>query len=338
MDSEKRLEFIKRNTIEIISEKELNELLKSKKKPVAYLGTAITGRPHIGYFIWASKLADFIKAGLKVKLLLADIHGALDNTPWNVLEKRYKYYEKVIPLMFKSLSANTKELQIVKGSSFQLKKEYILDLLKMATFISVHDATKSASEIVKLGDNPKLGGLIYPLMQALDEQYLSADIQYGGIDQRKIFVFARESLPKIGYKPRIEIMTPLLPGITGKKMSASDPSSVIDLLDDESAVNHKISNAYCMAGDTENGLIAFLEYVLFTLKKDKGDKLVIERDKQYGGNINFNDIESLKQAFKEKKLHPLDLKKAVAREINILLKPMREKGNELKKLTSQAYS
>ncbi len=338
MDISKRLELIKRNTIEIITEKELNDLLKTKKKPVAYLGTAITGRPHIGYFVWALKLADFLKAGLKVKLLLADIHGALDNTPWHILEKRFKYYEKVIPLMFKSLNADTKELHIVKGSSFQLKKEYILDLLKMATATSVHDATKSASEVVKLGDNPKLGGLLYPLMQAIDEQYLDADIQYGGIDQRKIFVFAREFLPKIGYKPRVEIMTPLIPGLIGKKMSASDPSSVVDLLDDESAVNHKISNAYCMAGDPENGLIAFLDFVVFTLKKDKGEKLVIERDKQYGGDIAFSEIESLKQAFREKKLHPLDLKKAVAKEINILLKPMRDKAKELEKLAKDAYS
>ena len=133
-------------------------------------------------------------------------------------------------------------------------------------------------------------------------------------------------------------MTPLIPGLIGKKMSASDPSSVVDLLDDESAVNHKISNAYCMAGDPENGLIAFLDFVVFTLKKDKGEKLVIERDKQYGGDIAFSEIESLKQAFREKKLHPLDLKKAVAKEINILLKPMRDKAKELEKLAKDAYS
>ena len=86
MDIKKRLELIKRNTIEIIKEEELNELLKTKKQPSVYLGTATTGKPHIGYFIWVLKLADLLKAGFKVKLLLADIHGALDNTPWNILD------------------------------------------------------------------------------------------------------------------------------------------------------------------------------------------------------------------------------------------------------------
>ena len=93
----------------------------------------------------------------------------------------------------------------------------------------MHDTHKAASEVVKQGDNPKLAGLIYPVMQALDEEYLKVDAQFGGLDQRKLLMFARENLPKIGYKRRIEIMTPMLPGLAGNKMSASDSKSKIDL-------------------------------------------------------------------------------------------------------------
>jgi len=102
MDVEERFKLIKRNTEEIVSEEELKRLLREKKKPAVYLGTAITGRPHVGYYVWVLKLADFLRAGFKVKVLLADLHGALDNTPWIDLEKRYDYYARVIPLMFKS--------------------------------------------------------------------------------------------------------------------------------------------------------------------------------------------------------------------------------------------
>src|SRR3989344_2836000 len=126
---DEKIALIKRNTVEIISESELRNLLETKKQPVVYLGTAVTGRPHVGYFVWALKLVDFIKAGFKVKLLLADVHGAMDNTPWDVLEKRYKYYSVVIPLLFTAIGADVKKLEIVKGSSFQLKKEYFLDVL-----------------------------------------------------------------------------------------------------------------------------------------------------------------------------------------------------------------
>ncbi|MBW2993701.1 tyrosine--tRNA ligase, partial [Candidatus Woesearchaeota archaeon] len=172
MNIKERLELVKRNTEEIITEEELIKLLEEKKMPTVYLGTSITGKPHIGYFLWVLKMADFLKAGLKVKLLLADLHGALDNTPWDLLEKRFEYYNLIIPAMFKSIGANIKNFEIVKGSEFQLKKDYWSDVLKLSTHASVRDCTKAASEVVKMGKNPRLSGLIYPIMQALDEEYL----------------------------------------------------------------------------------------------------------------------------------------------------------------------
>ncbi|MDP3640330.1 MAG: tyrosine--tRNA ligase, partial [Nanoarchaeota archaeon] len=336
MTPEEKLQLLKRNTQEIVTEDELLSLLKKKKQPVVYLGTAITGKPHIGYYVWVLKMADFLKAGFKVKVLLADIHGALDNTPWEVLEKRYQYYAGVIPLMFTSLGADLKSIEIVKGSSFQLQKEYILDVLKLATHTSIHDATKAASEVVKLGENPKLSGIMYPLMQALDEEYLYADVQYGGIDQRKILMYAREYLPKVGYKPRIEFMTPLIPGLIGKKMSASDPKSKIDLLDDEETVREKIKGAYAEAGVVQdNGVLAFLKYVIMTLKQDRKEKFVVERPAKFGGNLTFSSYEELEQLYVEKKLHPLDLKQAVAREINALLAPFRKNKAKLEKMAKE---
>ena len=338
MDLRDRISLAKRNTQEIITEEELVNLLKKKKNPHVYLGTAITGKPHIGYFVWVLKLADFLKAGFKVTLLLADLHGALDNTPWNVLEKRYNYYNKIIPLMFDSIGANIKNLKIIKGSEFQLRKDYFLDLLKMSTFISINDSKKAASEVVKFGDNPKLSGLIYPIMQSIDEVYLDADVQYGGVDQRKILVFARENLPRMGYKPRIEIMTPLIPGLEGGKMSASVETSKIDLLDDEKIVTSKIMNAYCKEGDVENnGVLAFLKHVIMIVKEDSKENLIVKRDKKYGGDLKFNTYEQIEKSFVRKELHPLDLKKALAVEVNAMLNPIRKKQKELVSLVKLAY-
>ena len=242
-------------------------------------------------------------------------------------------------MMFESIGADIKKFEIVKGSSFELNKDYVLDMLKYSTFVSINDAKRSAAEVVKFGDNPKLSGLIYPVMQSLDEEYLKVDIQYGGVDQRKIFVFSRENLPKLGYKPRIEVMTPLIPGLIGKKMSASDPKSKIDLLDDPKAVEDKINDAYCPEGVVEdNGVLAFAKYVIMVLKKDAREKFIVERPQKFGGNLEFSDYEELEKIFVEKKLHPLDLKKAVAKEINKLLKPFQKNKEELRKLAREAYT
>jgi hypothetical protein len=48
-----------------------------------------------------------------------------------------------------------------------------------------------------------------PGLQALDEEYLHVDAQFGGVDQRKIFTFAEKYLPQLGYAKRIHLMNPM---------------------------------------------------------------------------------------------------------------------------------
>ena len=255
MNPEEKLQIIKRNLQEILTDEELADLLKKKKDASVYWGTMPTGSPHVSYYLPLLKIADFLKAGLKVKILIADLHAALDGIPWKILGKRQKYYDALISVMLESIGINTKKLEFVKGSKIQLSPKYFEDLLKLSTIATVKESTKAASEVVKLGDSPKLGGVIYPLMQALDEEYLNVDMQFGGQDQRKIFVFAREFLPKIGYKARIELMNPIIPGLIGEKMSSSVEGSKIDMLANEESVKKKINNATCEEGNPNNGLM-----------------------------------------------------------------------------------
>jgi tyrosyl-tRNA synthetase len=243
----------------------------------------------------------------------------------------------VIPAMIEAMGADLKNFEMVKGSSFQVNDKYIMDVLKMSTITSVRDCTKAASDVVKMGDNPRLSGLIYPIMQALDEEYLDVDVQMGAIDQRKILVFARENLPQIGYKPRIELMIPFIRGLTQDgKMSSSIKNSKIDLLDDEKAIREKLKNAYCEAGNPENGVLDFALTVIMTQKEDRGETLMIERPEKWGGNLEFRNKDELREAFL-KDLHPQDLKNAVAREINMLLEPIRKKFVGKEHIIKDAY-
>jgi tyrosyl-tRNA synthetase len=340
MTPKEKFEIIKRNTEEIVPEEELLELLKIKKKPVAYIGNAPTGRIHIGYYFWLSKVADFLKAGFKFKILLADIHAHLDDqkAPWELLDARVVYYKAVLTAMLESLNIDTKNLEFVRGSDFQLDKKYTMDVYKLSALNTFSRCKKAASEVVRFGEHPKLSGFIYPILQSLDEEYLDVDMQIGGTDQRKILMFARENLPKIGYKSRIELTFPLMPGLLGDKMSASDIKSKIDVLDSEEDVKKKINSAYCVAGEVEgNGLLAFLKHVIMPLKQDSNKEFVIERPEKFGGNLSYKDYEAIKCDFADKKIHPLDLKTALSTELNSLLETVRKKvkSNIVKKAYPQ---
>src|SRR3989344_2961603 len=98
MEIKERLELIKKNTEEIITEEDLVNLLKTKKELTAYYGTAPTGPFHIAYLIPLSKVFDMSKAGITTKILIADIHAAMDDlkTPWEEIGERAEYYKKCI--------------------------------------------------------------------------------------------------------------------------------------------------------------------------------------------------------------------------------------------------
>lgn len=339
MDVEQRFNLIKRNTQEIITEGELKYLLEQKKHPKGYIGLATTGRIHIGYFIPMIKIGDFLKADFKFTILLADIHAHLDDrkAPFELLDYRVKYYKEIISAMINALGINTKNLEFKRGSDFQLDKNYTLDMYRLAALNTFDRCKRAAAGVVRFGENPKLSGFIYPILQALDEQYMNMDVQYGGIDQRKILAFARENLPKLGYRARVEVMTPMLPGLQGAKMSASEEKSKIDLLDSADAVKDKIQSANCPIAVEDNGVLAFLKYVIFVHKKDNKQHLTINRAEKFGGNVVYENYEELEKDFLSKKLHPMDLKNTVTDEVNKLLEPIRDKMKGKEDLIKKAF-
>lgn len=338
MDIEEKIKLIERNTVEIIGRDDLIALLKEKKELSCYIGTAPTGVPHIGYFIWGLKVADLLNAGFRVKVLLADLHAALDNTPWDVLGERYEFYSKIIPLMIEAMGADVSKLEFVRGSEFQMTKDYIMDIFKMSSITSVHDCHKAASEVVKLGNSPKLSGYIYPLMQALDEEYLGVDMQIGGTDQRKIMVLARDRLPKIGYKKRVELLNPLIPGLIGDKMSSSVAASKIGLMDTHKQIKKKVNSADFEEGNPKNGVMAFMENIVFELKKKKNESLLIERPEKFGGDLKFSNFDDLEKAVVENTIHPMDIKMSCAAEIIKMLSLVEENRSDLEEIAKKAYS
>ncbi|ORY02523.1 tyrosyl-tRNA synthetase [Basidiobolus meristosporus CBS 931.73] len=340
---EERLAIIKRNLQEVLGEEEIKKILAERDLKL-YWGTAPTGKPHIGYFVPMTKIADFLSAGCDVTILFADIHAFLDNmkAPLELVEYRTKYYEALIKAMLTSLGVPLEKLRFVVGSSYQLTKEFNMDNYRLCATVTEHDAKKAGAEVVKQVDSALLSGLLYPGLQALDEEYLGVDAQFGGVDQRKIFTFAEKYLPHLGYKKRAHLMNPMVPGLTGSKMSASDVDSKLDLLDEPKTVEKKIKKAFCEEGNvTENGVLSFVKYVLLPISSLNGKEanFTILRPEKYGGNVVYTNYEALEADFANKEIHPGDLKKSVIEVLNRMLDPIRKvfEDPELRKLADLAY-
>ncbi|KAE9555705.1 hypothetical protein FO519_001057 [Halicephalobus sp. NKZ332] len=265
----RRKNLILRNLQEALGTDKLVKQLSTPGKNVhLYWGTATTGRPHVGYMVPMQKIADFLNAGLRVTILFADVHAFLDNlkSTFEMLDYRVAYYEYTIKALLNALNVPLEKLHFVRGSSYQLSEPYTKDILRLCGNISQRDALRAGAEVVKQVDSPLLSGLLYPLLQAVDEQYLKVDGQCGGVDQRKIFILAEEQLPKIKLGKRWHLMNPMVPGLTGGKMSSSEIDSKIDLLDSPEIVAKKIDGACCEKGNPDdNGVLAFFHFVLLPI-------------------------------------------------------------------------
>ena len=87
------------------------------KRPLnIYWGTAPTGRIHIGYFVPLLSLANMLKAGCHVTILIADLHALLDNLKSNEkqVEQRSLYYKTMIQEMLKILSVDISQVTFIQ--------------------------------------------------------------------------------------------------------------------------------------------------------------------------------------------------------------------------------
>lgn len=329
IELEKKIALIKNNLQEVTDENIMRKIV-SKRPLKIYWGTAITGSPHIAYFVPIMKIRDFINAGCVVKILLADVHGFLDNlkAPIDKIALRKVYYEKLIESMLKRLGIGMDSVEIIYGSSFQYSKEYVFDMFRISSYTTINDCKKAGTEVVKQAENPVLSSLLYPNMQALDEEYLDVDAQFGGVDQRKIFMHSAKYMPKLGYKKRIYLMNHMMPGLNSDKMSSSEELGKIDLLDEKNKIQYKIKKCFCELGNLATGILVIFKFLIFPLELFKVEIC----------GVIYKTYDELEKAFGNKKIHPGDLKETCSTILDNLLAPIRDDLSEHAELIKKAYN
>ncbi|KAI6174963.1 Tyrosine--tRNA ligase [Aphelenchoides bicaudatus] len=333
-EQSERLELITRNLQEVLGEQQIRKHLHNNKNIHIYWGTATTGRPHVGYFVPMQKISDFLRAGIKITILFADLHGFLDNlkSTFELLENRVLYYEHIIKATLRAFDVPLDKLSFRKGSTYQLTGEYTQDILRLCGQVSMRDALKAGAEVVKQTEDPLLSGLMYPLLQTLDEQYLKVDGQFGGVDQRKIFILAEEQLPKLKLGKRYHLMNYMVPGLIGSKMSSSEENTKIDLLDSPEVVERKVQSANCSkTGEdgVDSGVLAFFKHVVFPIR---GSVKV--------GDVEFSAPADLISAFNEDKVTEDQLKTSLAQFLNNILGKIQSDSEsaEVKEILAKAYA
>lgn len=336
MDVDERLSLIKEVGEEIVTEEDLRQLLAEKKRPVAYDGFEPSGMAHIAQGILRSiNVNKMIKAGCRFKMFAADWHAWANNKLGGDLEKIQACGDYLIEI-WKAAGMDLDNVEFVRAVDLVGEQEYWKKVLQISRNATVQRIIRTG-EIMgrKESEVQQASMILYSCMQAADIFQLEADICQLGMDQRKVNVLAREIGPKLGWRKPVIVSHHMLMGLGEPKtsvtdateraielkMSKSKPDTAIFMTDSEEEVKRKISKAYCPEKRiSENPVMEYCKYIIF----EKFDALEVKRPEKFGGDLNIAGYQELERVYGEGKLHPADLKNAVAGKINALLEPVRK--------------
>jgi tyrosyl-tRNA synthetase len=349
------------NTVEVLPtdpaqlDKEIQFLVNKANETGAtirhYIGFEISGQIHIGGGLFQLlKCSQLQKAGIEIVFWMADYHtwlnSKLDGKITTIKKVAREYFAPVLLKTFEIAGGDpskavvlynyddyrtTKNDNIFWDYEFQCDRELSLN----RTLRSLSITGKSA------GDDVPYQLTRYPGMQAADVFWLQTHIVQSGLDQRKIYVSARDIAYKIDEEFRLRIggvgikpicmFSKLLLGLTPPttdpetgeleiaKMSKSIPDSCIFGNDSREDIQRKLKKAYCpMVAEGQslesieseqalNPILDWCENMIFVA----GKTLQVIRPDKFGGNVEYSDFVTLKHDYYTNKLHPMDLKNAV---------------------------
>lgn len=328
MDIETKIELVKKPPCEeVVTDEDLKEIFENYAHPHHYIGFEISGMVHLGSgSLSMLKIRDFLKAGCKSTIWLADYHSWINGKLGGDLKTIRKIGEGYFKHCFIALGLPENKVNYLLATK-KYDKDYWANVLKISKDTSIKRMLRCTTIMGrKQSDSLPSSAIIYPPMQAADIFLLDVQIAHAGMDQRNVHMLAREFSSKFN-KKFTAVHHHLLPGLKGgermdpleAKMSKSKPGSAIFIHDSEEEIKKKISKAFCPEKTgTGNPVYEIAQHLILRDKKMK-----IERPAKFGGDLELANAEELEKIYTAGKLHPMDLKNTVANELITMLKPVR---------------
>ena len=227
-DEKKIHELLTRGVDEVIQFDALKKKLLSGKQLRIKLGIDPTSENiHIGRSVPLMKLRDFQELGHQIVFIVGDFTGVIGDTSdkeserpmlaqTQIEENKKTYYTQIA----KILDIDTVEFRYnsewLGGLTYREIGEHA-NLFSVADFI----ARDNIKRRLDAGKRVSLREMLYPLMQGYDSVAIKADVELGGTDQRFNMLAGRVLQPHFGQEVQSIIMTPLIAGTDGRKMSSS---------------------------------------------------------------------------------------------------------------------
>ncbi|MCI4330861.1 MAG: tyrosine--tRNA ligase [Thermoplasmata archaeon] len=334
MDLEERVARVSRHAVETVTVEELRALFERESRPKAYIGFEPSGRLTIGHLVTARKMRDLQEAGCDLTVFLADWHAWINDKLGGSLE-RIEAAGRYMESVFGALGVDPAKASYRWAHELTGSREYWSRVVRVAKATSLARTKRAMTILGRTEEEGQLdtAKLFYPAMQASDIFELPVSLAYAGIDQRRAHILAREVAHQYGWPVPVAVHTPLISSLKGggrmdpasmgveRKMSKSDPTGAITIPSTPEEIRERVAGAFCPAKEVDgNPIVEIARSIVFPWE----GRLEISRAEKHGGPLAFEAEPEFTAAWTEGKLHPQDLKGAVAASLARILAPAHE--------------
>lgn len=226
-------DLLTRGVEDVIIRDELEKLLKGSKRLRVKFGIDPTGdRLHLGHAVVYWKLRAFQELGHEVIILIGDYTAMIGDASDKDAERTQLKADEVRANMKNYLKQIGTIVDLEKAeiryNSEWLKKLEFIDVLELASEFKVAQMLERDNfrQRYEAGKPIGLQEFLYPVMQGYDSVALHADVELGGNDQLFNMMAGRTLQKRAGQRSQSVLVTELLVGADGRKMSKTQPNCV----------------------------------------------------------------------------------------------------------------
>jgi tyrosyl-tRNA synthetase len=220
--------YLSRGVAEIIVESELRARLAAGTPLRLKMGfDPSSPNLHVGHAVGLRKLRQLQELGHLVVLIVGDWTAQIGDPSGRSATRRALTAEEVrvnadtyLQQFFKVVDRERTE---VRSQSEWYGSFTLADLFGLAARFTIQQllAHETFRNRVEAGSPLTVMETLYPLLQAHDSVVVRADVEFGGTDQKFNILAGRELMRAMGLAPQQVLLTPLLPGLDGRKMGKS---------------------------------------------------------------------------------------------------------------------
>ncbi len=293
------MEIIRRGTLEIVPEDELRAKLEKAQKTGIPLKLKLGLDPtapdiHLGHTVVLRKMRQFQDLGHEVVIIIGDFTARIGDPSGRSATRPMLSPEEI------AANAKTYEDQYclvldrektkVRFNSEWLSPLTFEDVIRITSKITVARILERDDFQSRLAAGEPIGmhETLYPVCQAYDSVALESDVELGGLDQKFNILIARDFQRQFGQEPEVAIFMPILVGLDGVQKMSKSLGNYVGISEPPQDMFGKIMSI------PDNIMIQYFELLT---------------------DVPMSEIKEIEAGIASGKLHPMEIKKRLAREI-----------------------